>query len=82
MFVEGVDIMKGLLTRSLEQKQELEMIYLSGKGELSQRFIRVVGIREHHILAYCYKKREVRSFHIENILSVYPKKKFGKNMSA
>ncbi|WP_100010498.1 hypothetical protein [Lentibacillus sediminis] len=61
--------MKGLLMNSLGTKQKLELIYIDGEGNISHRVIRVLEIREDAILAYCYRKREVRLFKLENILS-------------
>lgn len=61
--------MKGLLMNSLETKQKLELIYIDGGRNITHRVIRVLEIREDTILAYCYRKREVRQFKLENILS-------------
>ncbi|UOR13093.1 hypothetical protein [Halobacillus amylolyticus] len=62
--------MEGLLSRSVEQKQKLEMIYLATDGQISQRVIRVLDIRDEEILAYCYSRRKVRTFLKVNILSI------------
>ncbi len=64
--------MKGLLCRSLEQKQKLILIYMDSSGRLSQRTVRVIGVREEDVLAFCYMKRQVRTFKQKNILAAYP----------
>ncbi|KHE66824.1 hypothetical protein LD39_20730 [Halobacillus sp. BBL2006] len=58
--------------RSKREKEKIEMIYISKQGHLTQRIIRVIHIREDHIVAYCFNRREVRTFYIENILSAFP----------
>ncbi|MYL71705.1 hypothetical protein GLW00_12630 [Halobacillus litoralis] len=67
--------MNGVLRRGLEEKQQLELIYMADKGKISQRVIRVVSIKEETVLAYCYTRKTVRSFKLANILSVTPYKK-------
>ncbi|MFD2924148.1 hypothetical protein [Halobacillus naozhouensis] len=62
--------MDGLLNRAVGQNQKLEMIYLDSKGEMSQRIVRVVHVREDDLLAFCNSRRKVRTFKKENILSI------------
>ncbi|MCA0969046.1 hypothetical protein LCM20_00415 [Halobacillus litoralis] len=64
--------MEFLLKRSLEDKMKLDIIYVSKSGDVTQRTIRVVRIREDHVAAYCFERREVRTFRRENILSLFP----------
>lgn len=64
--------MEGILNRAAGSKMGLEMIYIDGKGNMTQRRIRVVEIRESNILAYFYNRKKVRSFKLDGILSVYP----------
>jgi predicted DNA-binding transcriptional regulator YafY len=67
--------MKGLLIRAVESGERLEMIYLSNNGELSQRIIKVEKIGEDFFRAYCYKRRQVRTFKLNNVLSIGPFRK-------
>lgn len=64
--------MNGVLNRAADTKEGLEMIYVDGKGNMSQRKIRVVEIRENQILDYCYRRNQVRFFSKDGILSVFP----------
>lgn len=68
--------MKGLLLRALESGDPLEMIYLSEKGELSQRKVRILEIKNGFIKAYCHLRNHQRFFRINNILSIGPVKKY------
>ncbi|ASN06401.1 WYL domain-containing protein [Virgibacillus necropolis] len=62
--------MKNMLIRSIQSKEKIEMIYLSKDNQASQRIIRALKINDEMILAYCYTRRKVRTFKLENILSV------------
>jgi len=64
--------MNGLFIRSLETKTPVEMIYLNEQGKLTQRIIRVLAIKKNHIKAYCYVKKQLRTFRYENMLSAGP----------
>ena len=68
--------MKSLLLRAVESHEKLEMIYLSNKGEITQRVIHVEksrgGIRLlEHIVIHV---KQVRTFKLSNILSIAPLK--------
>lgn len=67
--------MKKRLMRSIQSKEKIEMIYLSKDNEVSQRMIRVLKINDEMIMAYCYTRRTIRTFKLENILSVGSVKK-------
>ncbi|WP_430787521.1 hypothetical protein VBD025_16680 [Virgibacillus flavescens] len=62
--------MKNMIMRSIQNKEKLEMIYLSSDNCVSQRVVRVLKLNDDMIMAYCYTKRTIRTFKLENILSV------------
>ncbi len=66
--------MKGLLLRAVETHEKLEMIYLSNKGEITQRIIQVEKVGDQSFRAYCYSRKQVRTFKQSNILSIAPLK--------
>jgi len=61
--------MIGFLTSAMDGKEKIMIYYMDSKGKVSQRVIRVVGIDDEKVLAYCYYRKQVRSFKLENILS-------------
>lgn len=67
--------MKGILERSAASQERIEIIYMNKKGAISQRMIRVLAVSERTVHAYCYSKKECRTFHIDNILSMAPVRK-------
>ncbi|MGG4039878.1 WYL domain-containing protein [Heyndrickxia ginsengihumi] len=66
--------MKGLLMRAAESGERLEMIYMSAKGDISQRVIKVLHVSSESLKAYCYTRNQFRTFKLENILSIVPLK--------
>ncbi|MFD1066712.1 hypothetical protein [Oceanobacillus locisalsi] len=67
--------MIGLLHKSLNSRDKIMIYYMDGKGKVSQRVIRVVDIDNKRALAYCYYRKQVRSFKLNNILSCGPIKR-------
>lgn len=67
--------MNVLLRRALESGEVLEMIYISDKGEISQRRVKVLGISDSSITAYCMLRNKRRTFKLANILSIMPIRK-------
>lgn len=62
--------MNNLLTCSFNQKIPIELIYLNGSGDFSQRTVIVRKICEDRILVYCMEKQQVRTLKLTNILSI------------
>lgn len=60
--------MKGILIRSINRQEKIEMIYFDQNNQVSQRVIRVLKINDD--ATYCYTKRQIRTFKLDNILSV------------
>ncbi|GIN92753.1 hypothetical protein J22TS1_38040 [Siminovitchia terrae] len=62
--------MIGLLKRAAGSSQRLELIYINKENKISQRTIKVLAVTESTIKAYCYTKRQFRTFKLANILSI------------
>lgn len=64
--------MNALLRRALETGEVLEIIYISEKGELTQRKIKVLSISDGSVRAFCLLRHKQRIFKLSNILSIGP----------
>jgi len=60
------------LQRAIEQKQQIQIIYLGRTGEATQRIIRPLELTGDRLKAYCLSRRAPRVFHIANILAIQP----------
>lgn len=50
----------------------VEIIYVDGKGRITQRKIEVLGVREGRVRALCLQSGAPRVFLVENILAMRP----------
>ncbi len=55
--------------QSLEQKQPITIIYQSKDKLITERQIIVKKISSNKLIAYCYLRRQIRTFSIDHILS-------------
>jgi predicted DNA-binding transcriptional regulator YafY len=67
--------MKILLRKALETKEPTRIFYMDKKGNVSERIIRIESIKEEQIRAYCFYRKQNRTFLIGNILSLGPVKR-------
>lgn len=61
--------MANLLNRSIQERAAVEMIYLSGKGDISHRLVIPYSFDGNLITGYCSVRKQIRTFHLKNILS-------------
>jgi predicted DNA-binding transcriptional regulator YafY len=61
-------MIKYILNKSLKDDIIIQIIYMK-KDKITERNIKVKEISEDKVKAYCYLRREIRYFKIENILS-------------
>ncbi|MBM7693032.1 putative DNA-binding transcriptional regulator YafY [Peribacillus deserti] len=64
--------MNGILVRCLKENNPVEIIYMADDHCLSQRKIQVLAISRTHIKAFCFLRRQKRTFKMSNILSASP----------
>lgn len=59
----------------------IELIYVDRNGKITQRKIRLQGIRNDLIRATCLNTNQPRVFRMDNVLSWHPAKEAGKDAS-
>jgi hypothetical protein len=64
--------MNNLFERSKNENLPLEIIYLSDDHQFSKRKLIVKEINDEYIRAYCLLRKQMRTFRVENILSIMP----------
>ncbi|MDQ0268696.1 hypothetical protein [Cytobacillus purgationiresistens] len=73
--------MKSILYKAMNERKPLEIIYLSKRNVFSQRKILVIEIKGSSMLAYCLTRKQMRIFHINQILSFSPNENHRKRIS-
>lgn len=70
--------MIGLFQRSIENREKIIIFYIDNKNQVTQRYIQVISMNTQSLTAFCYWRKKVRTFKLENILSAGPiRKKVG-----
>lgn len=64
--------MKEQLIKAQKRNQLVDMIYISKTNQITQRRIRVIKIDHDTFKAYCFTKHSIRTFIIDNVLSLFP----------
>lgn len=67
--------MKCLLLRAAASSGILELIYEDYTGNLSQCKIKILTVNDESFHAYCYMRKQQRTFKMSNILSIGPERK-------
>ncbi|MDZ5712814.1 transcriptional regulator [Jeotgalibacillus haloalkalitolerans] len=64
--------MKEKLFRYWQQGLTVKIIYMKSDGVCSERRVRIRKLGEASFTAYCLKRRAVRTFHYDRVLSIKP----------
>lgn len=67
--------MKGLFLSSIEEREKVIIFYMDSNDNVTQRYIRVLKLNDTFVMAYCYYRKKIRTFKLENILSAEPVRK-------
>lgn len=60
------------IEKLMKYSGQLEMIYMTNEGTISQRRIKIIRVNKEVLQAYCYLRGANRTFRIENILALVP----------
>lgn len=61
-----------LFNRSLQHKEKIMIFYIDSNNVVTQRIVRVISINDDSIVAFCFYRKKVRTFKLNNILSAGP----------
>jgi predicted DNA-binding transcriptional regulator YafY len=67
--------MNNLLNRSLKEQSPLEIIYMAVPDRTTKRKVIIKKVNVDSVTAYCFLRKQLRTFRIDCILAVYPLKK-------
>ncbi|NHN34797.1 hypothetical protein [Paenibacillus agricola] len=55
--------------------QQVEIVYIDKPNVITQRFIEIHSIKNNFLCAYCFTKKRLRVFSLQNILAISLAKK-------
>lgn len=64
--------MQQTLKRLVNRQQTAEMIYIDELNRVTKRRVRVLKVKRQLVVAYCFTRRSIRTFKIDNILALTP----------
>jgi len=64
--------MKEQLIKSMQRNQIVSMMYMAKDGKVSKRSIKIIKIVGDSFQAYCFNRKDKRTFTISNVLAVLP----------
>ncbi|KGP71192.1 hypothetical protein [Pontibacillus yanchengensis] len=56
----------------LEHNEMVEIVYLAHNGTFTKRKIKISSWDEQYVFAYCFLRKQMRTFDKENILAAHP----------
>ena len=64
--------MKEQLIKSMQRNQIVSMMYMAKDGKVSKRSIKIIKIVGDSFQAYCFNRKDKRTFTISNVLAILP----------
>ncbi len=58
------------INKAVQTRSKVDIIYLSQSHFISKRTIQIISYTDEHIIAFCYMRRQLRTFKITNILAI------------
>ena len=58
------------LQKLLERNEIADVIYMSANGKLTKRRLKLISVSSHSFHAYCFLRRERRTFKIDQVLAI------------
>lgn len=64
--------MKEQLIKAMQRNQLVDMMYVSKRGEITQRRVKIIKLVGDSFQSFCFVKYAKRTFNIDNVLAVVP----------
>lgn len=64
--------MKAQILKAFKYQQLVDMMYIANDGGISKRRIKILKMNGETFQAYCFLRKEKRTFKMENVLSAIP----------
>ncbi|WP_422122060.1 transcriptional regulator [Planococcus sp. X10-3] len=64
--------MKAQILKAFKHQQLVDMMYMANDGGISKRRVKILRVSGESFQAYCFLRKEKRTFKMENVLSAFP----------
>ena len=64
--------MRQNILRFMQYGYTVELIYTSKSGEITKRKVKIHKVSEDTFQGYCFKRKEMRNFIIDQVLAILP----------
>lgn len=64
--------MKAQILKAFKQQQLVDMMYMANDGGISKRRVKILKVHGESFQAYCFLRKEKRTFKMDNVLSLFP----------
>ncbi|HSJ36807.1 MAG TPA: transcriptional regulator [Planococcus sp. (in: firmicutes)] len=64
--------MKAQILKAFKHQQLVDMMYMANDGGISKRRVRILKVSGETFQAYCFLRKEKRTFKMDNVLSAFP----------
>jgi len=61
-----------MIEKAMRSNRQLEVLYMSGSGQITKRWIKVLTVNTYYFVAYCFLRRSTRTFNLNNVLACVP----------
>lgn len=64
--------MKAQILKAFKHQQLVDMMYMANDGGISKRRVKILSVQGESFQAYCFLRKEKRTFKMDNVLSLFP----------
>lgn len=64
--------MKAQILKAFKHQQLVDMMYMANDGSISKRRVKILKVSGDSFQAYCFLRKEKRTFKMDNVLSAFP----------
>lgn len=64
--------MRKTIERAVRRSQTVDIIYIDKSSQVTKRRVKMLKLDKQSVITYCFIRRSIRRFKIDNILAITP----------
>lgn len=65
-------MMRKTIERAVRRSQTVDIIYIDKSSQVTKRRVKMLKLDKQSVITYCFIRRSIRRFKIDNILAITP----------